>query len=72
MTAQRTLPYFKEKILPLLVRGKNILVCAHGNSLRSIVMDLDRLSPEEVLHLELATGETILYEFEGTRHVRLP
>ena len=71
MTAARTLPYFKEKILPELSSGKNVFVCAHGNSLRSIVMHLDRLSKEEVLKLELATGQSIVYEFSGERHARL-
>lgn len=71
MTAERTLPYFREKILPELSSGKNAFVCAHGNSLRSIVMHLDRLSKEEVLKLELATGQSIVYEFEGEKHARL-
>jgi 2,3-bisphosphoglycerate-dependent phosphoglycerate mutase len=43
--------------------GKNVLVVAHGNSNRSIVMKLDNLSEEEVLHLELATGAPLVYEF---------
>lgn len=71
MTAERTLPYFKGTILPELLSGKNVFVCAHGNSLRSIVMHLDHLSKEEVLKLELATGQSIVYEFEGDRHARL-
>lgn len=71
MTAKRTLPYFETEILPRLKRGENILVCAHGNSLRSIIMHLDGLSKEEVLKLELGTGESILYEFEGNQHERL-
>ena len=61
MTAQRTLPYFKQAILPHLHEGKQLLVAAHGNSLRSIVMFLDRLSPQEVLELEIPTGEPIRY-----------
>lgn len=61
-TAARTLPYFNAKILPELKAGKNILVAAHGNSLRSIVMELDRLTQEQVLSLELATGVPIRYE----------
>lgn len=71
MTAARTLPYFKERIVPELSSGKNVFVCAHGNSLRSIVMHLDRLSKEEVLKLELATGQSIVYEFDGERHARV-
>ena len=63
-TAARTLPYFEEKILPDLKAGKNILVSAHGNSLRSIVMNLDHLTREQVLELNLGTGIPIVYEFD--------
>jgi 2,3-bisphosphoglycerate-dependent phosphoglycerate mutase len=63
-TAARTLPYFRAKILPLVQTGKNILVVAHGNSLRSIVMDLDRLTKAQVLELNLATGAPIVYEID--------
>lgn len=61
-TATRTLPYFKSKILPIGAAGKNVLVCAHGNSLRAIVMELDQLTKEEVLELNIATGVPIVYE----------
>jgi 2,3-bisphosphoglycerate-dependent phosphoglycerate mutase len=67
MTAKRTIPYFRKKILPLLKKGKNIFIAAHGNSLRSILMDLDQLNAEEVVHLELATGNPILYRFSENR-----
>jgi 2,3-bisphosphoglycerate-dependent phosphoglycerate mutase len=62
MTAERTLPYFKNTILPLLEQGKHILISAHGNSLRSIVMHLDGLSSEEVVNLEIPTGKPLLYK----------
>lgn len=65
MTAQRSIPYFKETIVPYLKEGKNVLISAHGNSLRSIVMFLDNLSKEEVLELEIPTGEPLCYHFEG-------
>ena len=61
-TAARTLPYFTAKILPLVNAGHTILVSAHGNSLRSIVMELDHLTKEQVLNLELATGAPIVYD----------
>lgn len=61
-TAARTLPYFRSSILPLAQQGENLLVVAHGNSLRSIVMELDQLSREEVLQLNLATGVPIVYD----------
>jgi 2,3-bisphosphoglycerate-dependent phosphoglycerate mutase len=63
MTAARAIPYFEEKIVPHIAKGKNVLISAHGNSLRSIMMKLDNLSKEEVVHLELATGDPIVYDF---------
>ncbi len=63
-TAARTLPYFQTHILPDLRVGQNVLVSAHGNSLRSIVMELDHLSREQVMELNLATGVPIVYEFD--------
>lgn len=63
MTTERTIPYFKECILPLLQKGKNVFISAHGNSLRSIVMYLDQLSKDQVVELELATGEPLFYTF---------
>ena len=65
MTAARSIPYFKERIMPLLKEGKNIFISAHGNSLRSIVMFLDNLTKDQVVHLELATGAPLVYAFEG-------
>ena len=56
MTCERTLPCLHERILPDVQKGKNILVAAHGNSLRSIVMDLERISQDAILKLEIATG----------------
>jgi 2,3-bisphosphoglycerate-dependent phosphoglycerate mutase len=68
-TADRTLPYFEEKILPAVTSGRNILVSAHGNSLRAIVMQLDNLSPEEVVNLEIPTGVPLVYEIDETGKV---
>lgn len=64
MTAKRTLPYFQKRIVPCLERGQNVLIAAHGNSLRSIVMNLDGLSKEQVVKLELPTGEPRIYSYE--------
>jgi 2,3-bisphosphoglycerate-dependent phosphoglycerate mutase len=61
-TAARTLPYFNATILPPVKAGRTILVVAHGNSLRAIVMHLDRLTKEQVLALNIATGPPIVYE----------
>lgn len=63
MTASRTIPYFESNIIPLLKEGKNVLIVAHGNSIRAIIMDLDNLSKEEVVKLEIATGDPIVYTF---------
>ena len=71
MTAKRTIPYFHETILPSLKEGKNILVSAHGNSLRSIVMELEQLTQEQVLSLEIATGEPIKFSFIDDQFNRL-
>ncbi|MBS0648522.1 MAG: 2,3-bisphosphoglycerate-dependent phosphoglycerate mutase [Verrucomicrobia bacterium] len=67
MTAARSIPYFQEMVVPLLKQGKNVLISAHGNSLRSIVMFLDHLSKDEVVKLEMATGAPVIYTFEGNR-----
>src|SRR4029434_1197420 len=61
-TAARVLPYWQSHILPDLRAGKNVLVVAHGNSLRALVMHLDGLSREQVLELEIPTGVPLLYE----------
>jgi len=62
-TAERTIPFFKDNIIPFLEEGKNVLVSAHGNSLRSIVMYIDNLTKEEVLSLEIPTGKPLFYEY---------
>src|SRR5262249_38044831 len=63
-TAARVLPYWERRILPDLRAGKNILVAAHGNSLRALVMHLDGLTREQVLELEIPTGVPLLYEID--------
>ena len=61
-TAERTLPYFDEKIMPELLAGKNIIIAAHGNSLRSIAMKLDKLTKEQVLEFEIPTATPLIYK----------
>jgi 2,3-bisphosphoglycerate-dependent phosphoglycerate mutase len=63
-TAERALPYFKDKILPLARSSRNILVSAHGNSLRAIVMDLERMTPEQIMALNIDTCKPIVYEID--------
>lgn len=65
MTAARSIPYFEKQILPCLDQGQNVFVVAHGNSLRSIIMKLDGLTPQEVVRLELATGLPVIYNYEN-------
>ena len=69
-TAERTLPFFESRILPEIRAGKNALVSAHGNSLRSIVMKLDRLTPAQVVALELPTGQPLRYEINPDGSIR--
>lgn len=65
MTAKRSIPFFETEILKELKQNKNVFVAAHGNSLRSIIMHIEKLTKDEVLHLELQTGEPIIYTFDG-------
>lgn len=64
MTAERTLPYFKEDVLKHLNEGKNVLISAHGNSLRSIVMHIEDISKEDIVKLEIQTGVPRTYEYK--------
>jgi len=70
-TAERVLPYFKENIIPELIEGLNILVAAHGNSLRALVMELEEISSEEIVELEISTGVPLVYKFEENKIERL-
>ncbi len=62
-TAERTIPFFKDTIVPLLHEGKNVFISAHGNSLRSIVMYLKDFSPEEILKYEIKTGQPLHFTY---------
>jgi 2,3-bisphosphoglycerate-dependent phosphoglycerate mutase len=68
-TADRVLPYYNEKIKPYLLKGETILISAHGNSLRALVMQLDQLSKEQVLELNIPTGAPLLYELDNSGKV---
>ncbi|MBV06227.1 MAG: 2,3-bisphosphoglycerate-dependent phosphoglycerate mutase [Gammaproteobacteria bacterium] len=70
-TAERVLPYFKKNIAPELTKGLNILVAAHGNSLRALVMKLENINTEEIVKLEIATGVPLVYKFEKDKVERL-
>lgn len=62
-TAARTVPYFTAEIVPHLQKGENVLIAAHGNSLRALVMHIEKLTPDEILKREIATGQPIIYQF---------
>ena len=69
MTAERVLPYFEAEILPKVLGGKRVLVAAHGNSLRALVMRLDKLGPDEIVEVNIATGVPIAYELDDNGNV---
>jgi 2,3-bisphosphoglycerate-dependent phosphoglycerate mutase len=60
-TVARVLPYCEQTIFPDLRNGKNLLVVAHGNSLRALTLMLEKLSPEQIMKVEIPTGQPILY-----------
>lgn len=63
-TADRVLPYFRKHILPVVLSGKSVLVAAHGNSLRALIMELEKIPTDEITKLNLATGAPIIYELD--------
>ena len=63
-TVARALPYYCQHILPAVLRGERVLVAAHGNSLRALVMVLDRLTPKTIPTMELATGVPLVYRLK--------
>ncbi len=62
MTRARVLPYYQQQILPRLQQGKTVLVVAHGNSLRALIMHLESLSPDDIIKKEIPTGVPIFYD----------
>ena len=68
-TGERVLPYYLSEIYPLILDGKNVLVAAHGNSLRSLIKHLDKLSADEIVKLEIPTGAPIQYIFNDQGEV---
>lgn len=68
-TAERVLPYYEQKIRPHVLKGETILIAAHGNSLRALVMELEQLSKDQVLELNIPTGAPLLYELDQTGKV---
>lgn len=68
-TAARVLPYFEARIWPEIAAGRNVIVAAHGNSLRALVMRLEKLTPEQILKRELATGVPLVYRLNADASV---
>jgi len=64
-TAARVLPYYIQEILPRVMRGERVLISAHGNSLRALVMVLDRVSPAEIVKCEIGTGVPLIYRLNA-------
>jgi 2,3-bisphosphoglycerate-dependent phosphoglycerate mutase len=64
-TLARTLPYYVQEILPCVLRGERTIIAAHGNSLRALVMVLEKLSPDGILKREIATGVPIIYHLNA-------
>ena len=69
-TADRVLPYYESNIVPRINEGLNILITAHGNSLRSLVMHLDNISSEDIVKLEIGTGVPLIYETESSENIK--
>ncbi len=68
-TAERVLPYYDSRIKPSVLKGETILIAAHGNSLRALVMQLEQLTREQVLELNIPTGAPLLYELDNNGKV---
>jgi 2,3-bisphosphoglycerate-dependent phosphoglycerate mutase len=68
-TAARVLPYFEKEIATKLKDGKNVIIVAHGNSLRALIMHLEKMTPEQILEFEIATAQPRLYELDHELNV---
>lgn len=68
-TAARVIPYFESEIIPKLKLGKNIIIAAHGNSLRALIMYLEKMTPEQILEFEIGTGVPRVYELDNNLKV---
>lgn len=64
-TAARVIPYFEKEIVPKLKAGKNVVIAAHGNSLRALIMYLEKMTPKEILEFEIGTAQPRLYDLNS-------
>ncbi len=69
-TAARVLPFFEKEIFPYIQQNKNIIIVAHGNSLRALIMHLEKMTPEQILNFELATAAPRIYEIDDKLHIK--
>tara|TARA_B100000287_G_C20565070_1_gene754126 strand:- start:262 stop:867 length:606 start_codon:yes stop_codon:yes gene_type:complete len=69
-TADRVLPYYKETIAPEIEEGSNVLIVAHGNSLRALVMFLEKINPEDIVNLEIRTGIPLIFKYKGIDNIK--
>ena len=69
-TADRVLPYYKQTITPEIKKGSNVLIAAHGNSLRALVMYLENIKPEDIVKLEIETGVPLIYNYLDTDNIK--
>jgi 2,3-bisphosphoglycerate-dependent phosphoglycerate mutase len=68
-TAARVIPYFESEIIPKLKAGKNVVIAAHGNSLRALIMYLEKMTPAQILEFEIGTGQPRLYELDNNMKI---
>ncbi len=68
-TAARVIPYFETEIIPKLKQGKNVVIAAHGNSLRALIMYLEKMTPEQILEFEIGTGVPRVYQLDNNLKV---
>lgn len=69
-TAARVIPYFESEIIPKLKAGKNVVIAAHGNSLRALIMYLEKMTPEQILEFEIGTAQPRLYDLDNNMNVK--
>jgi 2,3-bisphosphoglycerate-dependent phosphoglycerate mutase len=70
MAAARVLPYFRSHVVPQLAKGQSVLISAHGNSLRAIVMHLEKIPPRQIASCEIPTGTPYVYTLDAQLHVQ--
>lgn len=64
VTLERVMPFWEDEIAPKLLDGKNVIIAAHGNSLRALSKYIERISDDDIMDLEMATGEPVVYDFD--------